>query len=185
MGFPGGSSGKEPAIQCRRHKRRRFNPWVGKIHWRRKWQPTPVFLPREFIPRTEEPGGLQSIGLQRVGHNWSNCSWGFEVNVSITSQLNPLTYFLHFVPSWSWMESKELEGKNEDKQRALISYKLHSHFRVVVNHFGQPYWVFRISFSFILCYRKIIKTDISAFPNSFIIIRMKSNHFWQKIKIRT
>ena len=25
----------------------RFNPWVGKILWRRKWQPTPVFLPRE------------------------------------------------------------------------------------------------------------------------------------------
>ena len=26
----------------------RFDPWVGKIPWRRKWQPTPVFLPREF-----------------------------------------------------------------------------------------------------------------------------------------
>ena len=34
-------SGKEPACQCRRHG---FNPWVGKIPWRRKWQPTPVFL---------------------------------------------------------------------------------------------------------------------------------------------
>ena len=29
-------------------RRRRFNPWVGKIPWRRKWQPTPVFLPRKF-----------------------------------------------------------------------------------------------------------------------------------------
>ena len=45
--FPGGASGKEPACQCRRHKRCGFNPWVGKIHWRRKWQPTPVFLPGE------------------------------------------------------------------------------------------------------------------------------------------
>ena len=35
-------SGKESACQCRTH---RFNPWVGKISWRRKWQPTPVFLP--------------------------------------------------------------------------------------------------------------------------------------------
>ena len=34
--------GKESACQCRR---RRFDPWVGKIPWRRKWQPTPVFLP--------------------------------------------------------------------------------------------------------------------------------------------
>ena len=32
-------------LQCRRP---RFNPLVGKIPWRRKWQPTPVFLPREF-----------------------------------------------------------------------------------------------------------------------------------------
>ena len=45
QGFPGGASGKEPACQCRRHKRRGFDPWVGKIPWRRAWQPTPVFLP--------------------------------------------------------------------------------------------------------------------------------------------
>ena len=45
IGFPGGTSGKEPACQCRRHKRYDFDPWVGKIPWRRKWQPTPVFLP--------------------------------------------------------------------------------------------------------------------------------------------
>ena len=46
-----------------------FSPWVGKIPLRRAWQPTPVFLPRES-PWTEEPGGLQSVGSQRVGHNW-------------------------------------------------------------------------------------------------------------------
>ena len=44
--------------------------WVGKIPWRRKWQPTPVFLPGES-PWTEKPGGLQSIGLQRVRHDWA------------------------------------------------------------------------------------------------------------------
>ena len=42
-----------------------FNPWVRKIPWRRAWQPTPVFLPGES-PWTEEPGGLQSMGLHRV-----------------------------------------------------------------------------------------------------------------------
>ena len=47
LGFPGGTSAKEPACQCRRHKRCGFDPWVGKIPWRRKWQPTPVFLPGE------------------------------------------------------------------------------------------------------------------------------------------
>ena len=38
-----------------------------KIPWRRAWQPTPVFLPGES-PWTEEPGGLQSMGPQRVRH---------------------------------------------------------------------------------------------------------------------
>ena len=37
----------------------------------RAWQPTPVFLPGES-PRTEEPAGLQSIELYRVGHDWSD-----------------------------------------------------------------------------------------------------------------
>ena len=69
--FAGGASGKEPACQCRRHKRQKFDPWVGKIPWRRAWQPTPVFLPGES-PWTEEPGRLQSIGSQRVRCNWSD-----------------------------------------------------------------------------------------------------------------
>ena len=46
-GFPGGASSKEPTCWCRRHKRWGFDPWVGKIPWRRAWQPTAVFLPRE------------------------------------------------------------------------------------------------------------------------------------------
>ena len=44
---PGGTSGKAPACPCRRSKRLRVDPWVGKIPWRRAWQPTLVFLPRE------------------------------------------------------------------------------------------------------------------------------------------
>ena len=40
--FPGGSGGKESACNAGRP---RFDPWFGKIPWRRKWQPTPVVLP--------------------------------------------------------------------------------------------------------------------------------------------
>ena len=54
-------------LQCGRPG---FNPWVGKIPWKRTWQPTPVFLPGES-PQTEEPGGLQSMGSQKVGHDWA------------------------------------------------------------------------------------------------------------------
>ena len=55
--FPGGSD-----------KRPGFDPWIGKIPWKRAWQSIPVFLPGES-PWTEDTGGLQSMGLQRVGHD--------------------------------------------------------------------------------------------------------------------
>ena len=45
---PGGSDSKELACQCTRHRRWGFDPWVRKIPWRRKWQPTPVSLLGEF-----------------------------------------------------------------------------------------------------------------------------------------
>ena len=48
-------------LQCRIS---RLEPWVGKIPWRRAWQPTPMFLPGES-PWTEEPCGLRSMGSQR------------------------------------------------------------------------------------------------------------------------
>ena len=43
--FQGCASGKESACQCRGRKRCMFDPWVGRIPWRRKWQPAQVFLP--------------------------------------------------------------------------------------------------------------------------------------------
>ena len=57
-----GSDGKESACNAGDPG---FDPWVGKIPWRRKWQPTPVFLPREFHRAWQ----AQSMGSQRGGHN--------------------------------------------------------------------------------------------------------------------
>ena len=65
LGFAGGSGSKESACKVGRP---RFDPWVGKIPWRREWQSTPVFW---RISWTEEPGWLQFMGLQRVGYNWT------------------------------------------------------------------------------------------------------------------
>ena len=48
LGLPSWLSSKESTCQCRRPG---FNPQVRKIPWRRKWQPTPVFLPRKFHGR--------------------------------------------------------------------------------------------------------------------------------------
>ena len=54
------SDGKSICLQCRRPG---FDPWVGKIPWRRKWQPTPVFLPGKSH-------GSQSL----LGY----CPWGHK-----------------------------------------------------------------------------------------------------------
>ena len=51
MGFPGGASGTEPAWQCWRHQRCRFDPWVRKIPWGWAWQPTPVFFAENLTDR--------------------------------------------------------------------------------------------------------------------------------------
>ena len=68
LGFPGGSNGKESASNAGDlgaiPVRPRVNPWVRKIHWRREWQPSPIFLLGEFR-WTEEPGGLQSRESQK------------------------------------------------------------------------------------------------------------------------
>ena len=60
---PGGTSGKESICQCMRHKRCGFDLWVGKIPWRRKRQPLPVFLP-------EKSHGQRSLA--------GNSPWGFK-----------------------------------------------------------------------------------------------------------
>ena len=68
--FPGDSSGKETTSQCRKYKRQKFDPWVGKIPWRRKCQHTPVFLAGE----SHGHRGLVGYGPQccRVGQDWSD-----------------------------------------------------------------------------------------------------------------
>ena len=64
-----------------------FDSWVGKIPWRRAWQPTPVFLPGESH-------GLWSWwatvhGLQRVGHDWATEHWALQLSCSVISDSRP------------------------------------------------------------------------------------------------
>ena len=63
LSFPGGASDKEPTYQFKRH---RFDPWVGKIAWRRKWHPTATFLSREFH------GQRSLAGYSQWGHKESD-----------------------------------------------------------------------------------------------------------------
>ena len=64
-GCPGGAGGKESTCQCRRH---RFDPWIGKMPWSRKWQSTSVFLPGKFQGQRSLTS-CSSWDHKRVGHN--------------------------------------------------------------------------------------------------------------------
>ena len=72
LGLPGGANGKEPTCQCRRHEM-----WVlslGREDPLEEGLVTHSSILAWIIPWTEEPCGLQFMGLQRVGHNQSDLS---------------------------------------------------------------------------------------------------------------
>ena len=77
ISLPWWLSGKESTCQCRRH---RFYLWSGKIPWRRKWQPAPVFLPGEFHRQRDLE--CYSPWAHRVRHNLATkqeqCSQSLE-----------------------------------------------------------------------------------------------------------
>ena len=66
-GLPWWLSGKEYACQCRRHG---FDPWVGKISWRRKWQPTPVSCLENSMDR-----GAWQATVHGVPKEWDMTEW--------------------------------------------------------------------------------------------------------------
>ena len=61
-GLPWRLSGKKSTCQFKRY---RFDPWVGKIPWRRKWQPTPVLLPG----KSRRQRSLAGHGVTRFRHD--------------------------------------------------------------------------------------------------------------------
>ena len=88
-GFLGGSDGKIVCLQCWRPK---FDPWVGKIPWGRKRQPTPVLLPGKFH------GWRNFIGYSPWSRKESDIterlhflSFSFTVKISITLNRSPFS----------------------------------------------------------------------------------------------
>ena len=72
LDFPGGSDGKSIWLQCWRPG---FDPWVGKIPWRRKWQPTPVFLPGKYRGWRNLAGRSPWGGKESDTTEWLHCSY--------------------------------------------------------------------------------------------------------------
>ena len=80
-GFPGGAGGKESACQCKRCKRYRFDPWVRKIPWRRKWQATPVLFPGESHGQ-RSLAGYSPWGGSESGA--TECAWAYALSCALT-----------------------------------------------------------------------------------------------------
>ena len=72
VGLPRGSSGKESACQCQRCRRYRFDPWVRKISWRRKWQPIPYSCLEN--PMNRGTGWVTVHGVSESDVNKHTCS---------------------------------------------------------------------------------------------------------------
>ena len=77
--FPGCSDSKSICLHCRRTG---FDSWVGKIPWRRKWQPTPVFLPGE------SHGQRSLVGYSQWGHKESDTIEWFHFPLSTKAHLS-------------------------------------------------------------------------------------------------
>ena len=105
----GGASGKEPACQCRRHMRHRFDPWVRKIPCRRAWQSTPVFLPGE------SHGQRSLVGY--TGRPWGHTESDTSDLAQVGSSVLTLSHLFGFILWWIWTERIYLlffYGKNLD-----------------------------------------------------------------------
>ena len=68
--FPGSASGKETACQFRRHKRCRFNPWVGKVTWEGNGSP----LQYSCLENPMDRGVWWAI-VHRVTKSWTRLKW--------------------------------------------------------------------------------------------------------------
>ena len=142
--MPGGLlswiSSKEFACQGRRHKRCRFDPWVGKIPWRRERQPTPVFLPEKSHGQGSLVG-YRPRGHKRVGHDWaaehtpmpcsinqflfSESCWSLCPAPNWTKDRTPISGFLLTVildsPFQGFLLKQETKSINHYRERMVLA----------------------------------------------------------------
>ena len=89
--LPSGSEGGS-CLKCRRPG---FDPWVGKIPWRGKWQPTPVFFPGKSYGQRS----LVSYSTRgcRVRHNWATNTFTFFYSFHLTCEISSINFVLFFI----------------------------------------------------------------------------------------
>ena len=80
-----------------------FNPWVGKIPWRRKWQPTPVFLPRKFHGWRSlvgySPWGNKGSDTTERHHDFTMTRYGKMQELGLSVRLLIISNYLKTYPA--------------------------------------------------------------------------------------
>ena len=114
-------------LQCRRHRRGGFNPWVRKIPSKRKWQPTPEFLPEKPLDR-----GAWWAAVQRVWKSWTQLSMPSLTVTSFFHVLSKEKFFslLHlfggifsaFENQFLWLDWKSLLPNGLKKKNMFIFF---------------------------------------------------------------
>ena len=102
FGFPRDHSGKESNLQCRRPD---FNRWVRKILCRRKWQPTPIFLPEKSHGQ-RSLAGYSPWGHKRVRHDLAKQQ--YLVQISLVFYLMSL-FWVSFRIQWIIEKARQLQ----------------------------------------------------------------------------
>ena len=106
LGLPRWLSGKESTCQCRRH---RFDPWVGKIPWRRKWWPTLAFLPGKFHRERSlvgySPWGCKKSDTALAWVSMHTRSWASALHFRLSSLQTELLGILLII--WKWVENNK------------------------------------------------------------------------------
>jgi len=133
VGFPGSSDSKESACN---HRRPGLNPWVGKIPWRRAWQPIPAFMPGEPHGQRSlvgySPWGRKDLDmtewLSTAQHTISlyeetTFSWSIHLLMDI-SVASTLDYCLLQTQVWKSL-SKTLLSILSDAQRSRVARSDH------------------------------------------------------------
>ena len=134
LGFPAGASDKEPACQCSRPKRCRFDPWVRKILWRRAWQPTPIFLLENPMDR----GAWWAIVHSEVAESYpvhcrmfhslpGLCSLDASSILPIGTHTHTHTHVSrHCQMSHEWQKKAPFENHNFRKPKVFLEVLPHS-----------------------------------------------------------
>ena len=138
-GFPGGTSGKEPAYQCKGHKRHRFNPWARKIPWGRAWQPIAWRIPMDRgawqatihrlakswtqLKQLSTPAHILYKKLGGKHRTWTTSLYHHKISLSLILLYSPIMSY--FDNKWLLQDYMSRKALNKSLKCMLITSALH------------------------------------------------------------